>query len=256
MTDTHCHLAHPRLIGDVRGVLGRAAQAGISRIIAIGYDVESSEQSVRLAHEHAGVHATVGLHPHEAARFTPELWQKIAGLARDAEVVAIGETGLDYYYEYAPRKVQRSVFLAHLELSLDLGLPLVIHCREAHRELFSILARYAGRVRGVLHCWDGSPEDTERAVALGFHFGIGGMVTFKQPNAMQMALNAIPLDRLLLETDAPYLAPVPFRGRTNEPANMVRTAAVVAERIGRPVEELAAATDRNAEAVFSWCHLG
>ncbi|MBI3909701.1 MAG: TatD family hydrolase [Armatimonadetes bacterium] len=251
LVDTHCHLNHPDFAQDAPAVLARARQAGVQALVVIGYDLPSSEAALRLAESEPDVFAAVGLHPHEAEAWSAARAAQLGEMAARPRVVAIGECGLDFYRELAPRAAQYAAFHAQLQLAGEMGLPVVIHTRNSVAEALDITAPYAARgVHGVFHCWSGGAEEARRAVDLGFCLGIGGVVTFKNARDLHAIAAQAPGDRLVLETDAPYLAPTPHRGRRNEPAYLTLVAARVAELRGTPVATLAAATTANAGRLF------
>lgn len=250
MTDTHCHLNHHSFSPDLDKVIRRARDAGISGMVVIGYDLPSSEAAIEIAEQHSGVWATVGIHPHDASQCSHSAMAAIRELAQHPKVVAIGETGLDFYYNHSSRESQFSALEQHLELAVEQQLPVVFHCRDAYSELLARVRTCRGLRGIVFHCWDGSVQETESAVELGAYFGIGGMVTFRKLNNMQLALPHIPRDRLLLETDAPYLAPVPMRGRRNEPAFLPHVATTVAQLLDLSPSDVEKVTDANAARLF------
>jgi TatD DNase family protein len=250
LTDTHCHLDDERYETDRAAVVARARAAGVTRLVTVGYDLASSRRAVELAAALPGVYAVVGVHPHDAAGVPPDYLEELRQLARAPRVVAIGEIGLDFYRDLSPRPVQREVFVAQLYLARELGLPVVIHCREALGEVYAILRREAVGLSGVMHCFSGSWEEAKRFLALGFYLSIAGPVTFAGARRPVEVARQVPLERLLLETDAPYLTPEPHRGKRNEPAYLVPTAQKVAAIRGICIEELAAATTANAARLF------
>lgn len=250
LTDTHCHLDDPRFNADRPAVLDRARAAGVTRIITIGYDLASSQSGVEMAGSLPGVFTAVGVHPHDAAGTPTGYIESLRRLTALPRVVAVGEIGLDFYRDLSPRPVQREVFTAQLRLARELGLPVVIHCRDAHGEVYEILKREAAGLTGVMHCFSGSWEEAKRFLALGFHISIAGPVTFPQSSKLVEVARRVPLDRLLLETDAPYLTPVPHRGKRNEPAYLVHTVQKVAEIRGMSLADLAAATTESAARLF------
>jgi len=249
--DTHCHLNHEHFAADLHDVLARAAEAGVERMVVVGFDLASSEAAVRLVREHPALTAAVGIHPHDARHYGPEAEVRLRELAADPSVAAIGETGLDFHYDFSPRDAQRRALLAQLALARERDLPVVFHCREAYPELLDVLESQGRRVAGVMHCWAGSCREAERALALGLYLGFGGALTFKNAEETRAVAAAAPLERLLLETDAPYLAPVPHRGRRCEPAHLRLTAEKLAEIRGVPLADLADATTANALRLFA-----
>jgi len=238
---------------DRAAVLAHAAAAGVSTMITIGAGgpLEANERAVALADEHAAIYATVGVHPHEAAIITDAVLADIEVLARRPKVVAIGETGLDYYYDNSPRPQQRAAFARFIQLARSVGLPVVIHLRDADPDALEIMraegARDAG---GVIHCFSGDAASARAFLDLGFHISFSGIVTFKNAEPLRAAARIVPADRLLIETDAPFLAPAPYRGRRNEPALVVQTAAVLAEVRAEPLESVAEHTRQNTRRLF------
>ncbi|MEW6172522.1 MAG: TatD family hydrolase [Bacillota bacterium] len=250
LIDTHCHLNDRRFDKDRPAVLQAAGAAGVEKIINVGYDIASSEQGVALAHSHPGIFAVVGVHPHDAAKASPDYLQVLKRLAGKKKILAIGEIGLDYYRDLSPRPTQRKVFVEQLKVAREVELPVVIHCREAIPDVYDILSREAIGLPGVMHCFSGNWEEAGRFLALGFYISIAGPVTFTKNDSLVEVVKLAPLERLLLETDAPYLAPVPYRGKRNEPAYLVHTARRVAEVRGLSLEEVAQATTENAAQLF------
>lgn len=247
--DSHCHLTDGRLIGEVDAVVARAREGGVARMVTIGADPEELDAAVELAARLDGVWASAGVHPHVAGRADAALFERIAALARREEVVALGETGLDYHYEHSPREAQRRSFLRHLELAAELGLPVVVHSRSADADTAAVL-RDAGRaVRGVLHCFAGGRGLLEAALEAGWYISFSGLVTFKNYEGAEL-VRAVPAERLLIETDSPYLAPVPLRGRRNEPAFVRHVAEGVARLRGETFEAVAGRTARNAARFY------
>ncbi len=227
LTDTHCHLNLPEYSGDLEAVLARARAAGVSHIVVPGVDLETSRIAVELASKNGDVHAAVGIHPHYASGWDPQDIRELRDLAQSAQVLAIGEIGLDFYRDHAPRQEQREVFQAQLELALELCLPVIVHQRESMAEILDTLLQYDGETppdlqgrRGVLHAFSGDAEFASIAVEKGFYLGVAGPITYRKADALRATIGDTPLERLLTETDSPYLSPEPVRGRRNEPANV------------------------------------
>jgi TatD DNase family protein len=249
-TDTHCHLNHPDLYAEWNAALFRAQQSGVHRMIIIGYDLESSQRGVQLSEQSDALYAAVGIHPHDAVQCDSETLQQLRELARHPRVVAIGEIGLDFYRDLSPREAQYQAFHAQMQLAAELHLPVVIHCREAYDELLAVLSEYPA-VRGVLHCFSGNAEQAQQGLELGYFLGIGGVITFKSAESLREIVRAMPRDRLLLETDAPYLAPHPYRGKRNEPAYLPLIAQQVADLWGITPDALSEQAEGNVRAVFN-----
>lgn len=250
--DTHTHLNDGKFDEDRAEAVARAKAAGVSCIINFGDTMQSSEVVVRLAEEYAGLFAGVGIHPEEAYEMTAEDDARLAAWAAKPQVVAIGEIGLDYYWEKDAEKrlLQQRVFVRQLDLARQLHLPVCIHDREAHGDTLAILKKEARGMTGVLHCFSGSWEMAQEVLRMGWYLGVDGPLTYKNAAKLPEIVQKIPLDRLLLETDAPYLAPVPKRGKRNEPAYVVHVAEKVAELRNVPLGEIAAATTQNAMRLY------
>ena len=250
--DSHCHLEDDQFNADRQEVLERARRAGVGYVITLGSDILSSRKAVRLARKSEKVYAGVGVHPHMAKTAGKRTFATLTKLAHDPKVVAIGEVGLDYYRDLSPRNVQQAVFRSQIRLARRAGLPLVLHEREAHDDLVTILREErAWEVRGVIHCFSGDWEKAQDYLELGFLLSIAGPVTFSKTEALQEAVSKIPLEYLLVETDAPFLTPVPYRGRQrNEPALLLHTAEKVAELKRTHLSDLARVTSQNAHALF------
>jgi len=231
---------------DREAAFRRAAEAGVTRLVTIASSPEDALEALTLAEGREGVWCTAGVHPHEAGTADASAPDRVRELAAGhGKVVAIGETGLDYHYDHAPRDVQRRVFDRHLEIGAELGLPVVVHAREADPDVAAALRGMPPGTIGVLHCFTGGPLAFEVAIEAGWYVSFSGIASFRSFGAEDL-LRAVPADRLLLETDSPYLAPVPLRGRRNEPANLPWVAAAVASRLGVDAKELAGTTTRNA----------
>lgn len=243
--DSHCHLTAEAFDPDRDAVLDRAASAGVDRLVTIASAPDDSREGVELARRRSGVWTTAGFHPHEASTARGRWWEEVRELLDLDEVVAVGECGLDFHYEHAPRDVQRDVFLRHVELADEAGLPLVIHSRSADEDMTAILRDVPSGVRGVLHCFTGGDALLDAALEKGFHVSFTGIVSFRRFGAAHQ-VRRVPEARLMVETDAPYLAPVPYRGQRNEPARVVEVARAVAGHRERTFEEVARSSTANA----------
>ncbi|NLM38009.1 MAG: TatD family hydrolase [Firmicutes bacterium] len=248
--DTHCHLNDETYQADLAAVLARARAAGVVRMLVVGYDLPSSRRALALAEAENGVYAAVGIHPHDAAGVTAADLECLAELLARPQAVALGEIGLDYHYENSPRRRQQEVFRAQLALARKAGKPVVIHGREAHADLVATLKAEGGSFQGVMHCYSGSKEAAREYLEMGLYISVAGPVTFKNARKLPEVVPALPVDRLLIETDAPYLSPHPWRGRRNEPAYLVAVAERVAELLKLPVEAAADLTWNNGAACF------
>ncbi len=253
LIDSHCHLDIADFDVDRDALLERAATAGVCEIVTIGASagLESNHRAVAIAESHPHVHATVGIHPHDAAIVDDPVMDAVERLARRPKVVAVGETGLDYYYDNSPRPAQRAAFRRFIALSRARSLPLVVHLRDADEDALAILREErAHEVGGVIHCFSSDARAATAFLDLGFHLSFSGIITFKAAEPVRAAAKITPSDRLLIETDAPFLAPVPFRGRRNEPALLVQTAVTLSEIRAEPVETLATCTRDNTRRLF------
>lgn len=248
LVDSHCHLADAAFRDDVGDVLSRAWQAGLGHLVVIGESPASAEAALRLAGTDQRISATAGLHPHEAKSWTPETREWLRTVLREERVVAAGEMGLDYHYDHSPREMQRRVFEEQLELAAEAGKPAVIHAREADDDVAAALANHP-RTLCILHSFSSGPGLLHRALGLGHYVSFSGMITFKNWRTDQAILDT-PADRLLVETDSPYLAPAPHRGRRNEPAYVRQVVERVASVRGLAAEECVALTGANARRVF------
>jgi TatD DNase family protein len=254
IVDSHCHLDGKVFTSDRDEVIQRAIDAGVTRMVAIGTGEgpPDLEAGIRLADSYDVFYATVGVHPHEATKYEESTALRLRDLLRHKKVLALGEIGLDYHYDFSPRDVQKRVFLDQLAIAADARKPIVIHTREAWADTLEILEEHwkPTGLGGIMHCFTGTPAEVERTVALGFHLAFGGVVTYPRATEVHESAKVTPLDRLLLETDAPYLAPVPRRGKRNEPSYIVETAKRIAELRGVTVDEIARATTANFEQLF------
>ncbi len=253
LIDTHCHLADPKLDQDLEAVLERARIAGIAKIVSVGAigSIECDRRTVEIAESHEHVFAAIGVHPHDAKDCTPARIAELRELARSPRVVAIGESGLDFHYMHSPAEAQEGALRRHLELSAELGKPIVIHCRDAEDRLATIVRETAiPQAGGVIHCFTGNADAAARFLGLGFNISFSGIVTFKNAAAVREAARIVPDDRLMVETDAPYLAPEPYRGKRNEPAFVRRTLEVLAEVRAVDSDTLAPLTASNATRLF------
>jgi TatD DNase family protein len=258
--DTHAHLDAEAFDSDRNEAILRAQQAGVGAIINPGAGLAESRAAVALAEASQVIYAAVGVHPHEADTLTQDTVEELRGLAQHPCVVAIGEIGLDFYRDYAPRDAQRAAFRAQLALAREVDRPVIVHDRDAHGEVLTTLRQWFGEVTGqrtgpqrpfgVLHCFSGSLEMAREAIGLGFYIGVDGPVTFRRASRLRSIVQALPLEHLLVETDCPYLTPEPYRGHRNEPAYVRFVVEAIAELHGVPVEEAAKVTTANARRVF------
>jgi TatD DNase family protein len=250
--DTHAHLDDARFSPDLEAVLERAWEAGVHRIVTVGQDRPTSENAVALARRYPGrVFAAAGIHPHEAKDFRDDSVEWIQRLVEAGGIVAIGETGLDYHHEHSPRDRQKACFEAQLGLAVSVGLPVILHCREAWADCFDLLERYNGNgLRGVAHCFGGGSAEARQLLDLGFLISFAGNLTFPKAGPLRETAGRLPLDRLMIETDCPYLAPQGRRGRRNEPGYVPEVASQLAVLLGVGVEETARVTTETACAFY------
>ncbi len=249
--DTHTHLDFDRFDADREEVIRRAHEANVAAMVTIGIDYKTSLAAIKIAEEHANIYAAIGVHPHDAREMTDEQFDELAELLSHPKVAAIGEVGLDYHYDYSPRDVQRRVFRRFLDLALTTQMPLIIHTREADEDILAIIREKArGNWRGVFHCFSGDQGMAKRVLDLGFMISFTGTVTFKNSDSINVA-KAVPMDRLMIETDCPFLAPAPKRGKRNEPAFIVHVANRIAEAKQMPLDDFARATTLNALRFFN-----
>lgn len=252
--DSHCHLDDEAFAADREAVLDRARTAGVRGTVTVGTSLASSRRAIALAEQHADVYAAVAIHPHDASSATAAAMAELEALARHQRVVAIGETGLDYYRDFAPRDTQAQVFRAHLVLARLLNLPVIIHNRDAHFDVMRILAEEAPP-RVIMHCFSGSPEIAHRCLDRGYYLGLGGPLTYRNARRALEVAAYVPPDRLLLETDAPYLPPEPHRGRRNEPSYLPLIAWAAAHARGVAAGTVAEITTSNAREAFGLARL-
>jgi TatD DNase family protein len=253
LVDSHCHLDFADFAEERPEVLARARRAGVGTFVTICTKISEFNNVLAISDAQDDVWCSVGIHPHEAASEPATDAATLGALARHRKVVGIGECGLDFYYEHSPRDRQDSVFRIHAAAARETGLPLIVHSRDADAETAAILAEEAGKgtLDGVLHCFSSGAQLAEKALSLGFYISFSGIITFKNAEALRTIARSVPLDRILVETDAPYLAPVPLRGKRNEPAFVVHTAALLAELRGLSGDEFAARTTANFFRLFS-----
>ena len=251
LIDSHVHLDDERFDGD-RDILIKSLKSnGIELVINIGADMKSSIDSIELAKRYDNIYAAIGVHPHSASEMTENTLDELRDMAKEDKVIAIGEIGLDYYYDNSPRDIQRKWFREQLELAKELDLPVIIHSRDATKETYDIIKEAQdGTLRGVLHCFSGSVEVAMEYIKLGFYISIGGTVTFKNSRVVREVAEAVPLDKFLVETDCPYLTPEPYRGKRNEPMFVKYAAEKIAEIRGISFEELSKATNKNTKELF------
>jgi TatD DNase family protein len=247
--DSHCHLDSERFADDQAVVIERAFAAGVQRMMTIGTgdgppDIEGA---VRIADRYAEIYATVGVHPHDASKYDDAVGVRLAGLLKHPKVLALGEVGLDYHYNHSPRALQQTAFIEQMRIAADARVPIVIHTREAWDDTFALIEKHwkPTGLGGIMHCFSGGPAEAQRSLDLGFHLSFSGIVTFPKSVDIQAAAYLCPDDRLLIETDAPFLAPAPHRGKRNEPAFVAHTAAKVAELRGVSIEDVTRITTAN-----------
>lgn len=253
LVDSHCHLDFPDFEGELDAIIARARAAGVERMVTISTRVKQFDRIRAIAEAHEEVWCSVGTHPHNAAEEPDVTAEELVRLAEHPKVVAIGEAGLDYFYDHAPREAQALGLRTHIAAARETGLPLVIHARDADSDMAAILEEETGKgaFPFILHCFSSGPALAEMGVKLGGHVSFSGILTFRRSEELREIAKSLPRERLLVETDAPYLAPMPFRGKRNEPAYVAHTAAVLAETIGVTTDEIAQITTENFFRVFS-----
>ena len=249
--DTHAHLDDKRFDDDRDELIRGLPERGVSRVITPGIDVDSSKKCVDLADKYDIVYAGVGIHPHEASKLEDNYLDQLRTMAQNKKVVAIGEIGLDYYYDFSPRDIQKQRFIEQIELAAELKLPIIIHNRDSHEDMLNILREHKDLINGgVMHCFSGSWEMAKIVLDLGLYISLAGPVTFKNAKKPVEVAKNVPLDRLLIETDSPYLTPVPYRGKRNDPGHVALVAEKIAEIRGITVEEVGRMTTENALNLF------
>jgi TatD DNase family protein len=252
LIDTHCHLTFDDLVADIEAVLARSQQAGVTGWITVGTDMEQNRKTIELAERHENMYAAIGIHPHDAKNVTAETITELKKLAQNEKVVAIGETGLDFHYDFSPRQDQRRAFAQQLKIAAELGLPVIIHCREAFDETMEILEQYGRSVkRVVFHCFGGSADQAKIVLDKGFYISFTGVVTFKNAEPVRQAAKIVPLAKLMVESDCPYMSPEPMRKqKINEPALMLHTAKCLAELKGMDLGDFAEEVTATSRAFF------
>lgn len=249
--DTHAHLDDPAYAEDFAEVVARMKSSGISRVTNVGCDLPSSERSIKLAQDYDFIYAAIGIHPHNATEVNNETWERLLCLAKQPKVLAWGEIGLDYYHDLAPRLVQKEIFIQQIELANESALPIVIHNRDAHQDVLEIVKDHPPNFGGVFHCYSGSWEMAKILLNLGFYLSFAGPVTFKNArHTVEVAVN-VPLDRILVETDSPYLTPEPRRGKRNEPTYVREIIEKLAQIKNLPFKDVAFQTMINAKTIFN-----
>ena len=253
LVDSHCHLDDEKFAADLEAVIERAQSAGVAHMMAIGTGngPPDLEVAIRLADRYPCCYATVGVHPHDASKATPATFDHLRDLLQHPKVLAIGEIGLDYHYDFSPRDVQRAVFIAQLRIAAEAGKPIVIHTREAWEDTLRLIDETPPPCGGIMHCFTGGVEEARQSLDRGFALSFGGVLTFPKAENVREAARMTPYDRLLVETDAPYLAPVPHRGKRNEPAFAADTARFVAKLRGMTFDEFAERTSANFHTLFA-----
>jgi TatD DNase family protein len=257
LIDSHCHLDFPDFTGQVPEVLARAEANGVAHLVTICTRVSEFEKVLAIAESDPRISCSVGIHPHEAADEPTVDAERLVELAKHPKVVGIGEAGLDYFYDKSPRERQRQVFATHIEASRRSGLPLIVHSRDADDDTIEELKIGAekGGLTGVIHCFTSTQKLADAALEIGFYISLSGILTFKSAEELRAVIKTVPLDRLLVETDSPYLAPVPKRGKTNEPSFVKHTAAFAAQMLGMSDEDFAAKTTENFRRLFKKAHV-
>jgi len=249
--DTHAHLDDKQFRDDRDLAIERAREAGVELIVNVGYNVSSARRTIELTKKYDFIYGSVGMHPHDAKTLDDKSYGELKSMALHPKIVAIGEIGLDYYWNHSPHDVQQKVFRQLIALAKEVKLPIIIHDRDAHQDIFDIIREEGAReVGGIFHCYSGNWPLAREAIKMGFYISIAGPVTFHNARRAQEVVKLVPLDYLLIETDCPYLAPMPYRGKRNEPAYVVKVAEMIAEIKGITVEKVAEATTENGKKAF------
>ena len=251
MIDTHMHITMEEFDKDRERIVGEFEEIGMKCAIEVGYDIESSERAAFFAQEHEKVYAAVGIHPHDAEKAKDDWREKISALLHQSKVVALGEVGLDYYRDLSPRSVQKEVFREQLKLAQSLNIPLIFHVRDAYEDVRKIVKDY--NVSGVVHSFNGSEEDAKEFVKMGFYIGVGGIATYKKNTTLREIISHLPLERILTETDCPYLSPQPVRGKRNEPKNVRFIIEMLSQLFNKSFAEIESQTEKNAQKLFGIC---
>ncbi len=247
MIDTHCHLYDQKLYNDLDQIILNATESNISKMICIGDNLNTSDQSIQISEKYSNIYASVGIHPHEAKNAPPEYLKQIAQKINHKKVVAIGEIGLDYHYNFSEPNTQKKIFLGQLELAKKLDLPTIVHCRDAYEDLYNVILQSQNN-KGVIHCFSGDLEFAQKIIELGYYISFTGMITFVKE--LEYIIEKIDLKHMMVETDSPYLAPVPYRGKINQPAYVNKVAEKIADIKNITIEEVDTITSNNASLLF------
>jgi len=248
--DTHCHLDDVAYAEDRNEVIQRAIHEGVSRMLCVSQDMLTCRNILSWVNEYPELYMSIGFHPHVAKDFQPEMMNELRELAKLPKIVAIGESGLDYHYDFSPVETQKQVLQQMFELAAETGLPIIIHSRESDEDIIPFINEFKGKVRGVIHCFSGNPVLLDAALKADYFISITGIVTFKKADDLRQVVKRIPLDRLLTETDSPYLSPIPFRGKRNEPANVIKVTHYLADLFKMPYANFAEDIMKNANTLL------
>jgi len=251
LVDSHCHLQDKAFKNDLDAVIHEAGEAGVRTFLVPGTSIDDSIAALDLAEKYKGVYAAAGIHPHDSSRVSSNWREELKSLTLNKKAVAIGEIGLDYHYDFSPRDIQKEIFRAQIEIAIETGLPMVIHTRKSMEDTFQILDETGGwKAGGVFHCFPGSLAEAEYVITKGFHISYTGVVTFKNSQNTREIVKKIPIEKLLLETDSPYMAPEPFRGKRCHPALLIHTARIISEIKNLPIEKIGETTSDNFARLF------